>query len=68
MHQSESLSFSPSSVRPDCRFGSKADIRTARMEFSDKDKALIERFFLDDGTDVVYGRKMEIKLQRDFFH
>src|SRR5262245_3248983 len=26
MHQSESLSFSPSSVRPDCRFGSKADM------------------------------------------
>jgi hypothetical protein len=29
MHQSESLSFSPSSVRPDCRFGLKADVRTA---------------------------------------
>jgi hypothetical protein len=30
MHQSESLSFSPSSVRPDCRFGLKADVRTAK--------------------------------------
>jgi hypothetical protein len=29
MHQSESLS-SPSSVRPDCRVGLKADVRTAK--------------------------------------
>src|SRR5262249_29480992 len=32
MHQLESLSFSPSSVRPDCRFGSKADMCSAKAD------------------------------------